>query len=359
LRTLNLGIVAHVDAGKTSLTERLLYATGVIDQLGSVDDGSTRTDTSALERRRGITINAAVVSFVLDGTTVNLIDTPGHPDFIAEVERAGAVLVVSAVEGVQSQTRILFHVLQRMRLPTLIFVNKIDRPGARRPMRDLEKLTPDVVAMGTVRGLGTRAAEFVSHGPATSGSLVEFLAEHDDTLLTAFVDGTPVPYDRLESALADRSRRALAHPVFFGSAITGAGADALLAGLTDLLPTADGDVDGPVWGTVFKIERGPAGDKVAYVRMFSGTVRVRDRLWIGGQENQVTGLAVFGGGPPVRRAAVVAGQIGLLRGLDDARIGDGIGEPRTAPGERRFTRRRWRPSSSRAARAIGVRCTRP
>ena len=98
MRTLNLGILAHVDAGKTSLTERLLYAAGVIDEIGSVDDGSTQTDSLALERQRGITIKSAVVSFVVDDVTVNLIDTPGHPDFIAEVERVlsvldGAVLV--------------------------------------------------------------------------------------------------------------------------------------------------------------------------------------------------------------------------------------------------------------------------
>src|SRR3954452_12219117 len=107
---LNLGIVAHVDAGKTSLTERLLHRAGVIGEVGSVDRGTTQTDFLALERRRGITIRSAVVSFEVDGITVNLIDTPGHPDFIAEVERVlnvldGAVLVVSAVEGVQAQTR--------------------------------------------------------------------------------------------------------------------------------------------------------------------------------------------------------------------------------------------------------------
>src|SRR3954469_21559578 len=136
MHSLNLGILAHVDAGKTSLTERLLHAAGVIDEIGRVDDGSTQTDSLALERRRGITIKSAVVSFALDGATVNLIDTPGHPDFIAEVERVlgvldGAVLVVSAVEGVQAQTRILHRTLTRLRIPTLIFVNKIDRRGAR------------------------------------------------------------------------------------------------------------------------------------------------------------------------------------------------------------------------------------
>src|SRR3954466_2647903 len=132
---LNLGILAHVDAGKTSLTERLLHAAGVIDAVGSVDRGDTQTDTLALERRRGITIRSAVVSFTLGDVKVNLIDTPGHSDFVAEVERAlgvldGAVLVVSAVEGVQSQTRVLIRTLERLGIPFLIFVNKVDRVGA-------------------------------------------------------------------------------------------------------------------------------------------------------------------------------------------------------------------------------------
>src|ERR1700704_1469617 len=152
MRTLNLGILAHVDAGKTSLTERLLFAAGVIDEIGSVDGGSTQTDSLALERQRGITIKSAVVSFAIGDATVNLIDTPGHPDFIAEVERVlsvldGAVLVISAVEGVQAQTRVLLRTLQRLRIPTLIFVNKIDRSGAQddRVLREMaEKLTPAI-----------------------------------------------------------------------------------------------------------------------------------------------------------------------------------------------------------------------
>src|SRR5436190_8514605 len=149
-KTLNLGILAHVDAGKTTLTERLLYDAGVIDAVGSVDHGTTQTDTLALERQRGITIRSAVVSFAVDGVTVNLIDTPGHPDFIAEVERVlsvldGDVLVVSAVEGVQAQTRVLMRTLRRLRIPTLMFVNKIDRVGAEceRALNDIsERLTP-------------------------------------------------------------------------------------------------------------------------------------------------------------------------------------------------------------------------
>src|ERR1700724_1362629 len=167
---LNLGILAHVDAGKTTLTERLLYAAGVIDEIGSVDAGTTQTDSLALEQQRGITIKSAVVSFPVNDVTVNLIDTPGHPDFIAEVERAlsvldGAVLVISAVEGVQPQTRILMRALRRLRVPTLMFVNKIDRSGAgyeRLLAAISDRLTPAILPMGSARELGTRAAGFTA-----------------------------------------------------------------------------------------------------------------------------------------------------------------------------------------------------
>ena len=195
----NLGILAHVDAGKTTLTERLLYCAGVIDEPGSVDEGTTQTDSLALERQRGITIKSAVVSFPVGGTTVNVIDTPGHPDFVAEVERAlsvldGVVLVVSAVAGVQPQTRILWRALQRLRVPTLLFVNKIDRRGAgyERLLGDIAgRLTPLIIPMGSVSGLGTREAAFRPAGgddPAHRSRLAEVLADHDDAALAAYLD---------------------------------------------------------------------------------------------------------------------------------------------------------------------------
>jgi ribosomal protection tetracycline resistance protein len=343
MRTLNLGILAHVDAGKTSLTERLLYAAGVIDEIGRVDDGSTQTDSLALERQRGITIKSAVVSFVIDDVTVNLIDTPGHPDFIAEVERVlsvldGAVLVISAVEGVQAQTRVLMRTLQRLRIPTLIFVNKIDRGGAQydHVLQGIsEKLTPAIAPMGSARGLGTRSPGFTPYGAADvayTARVADLLADHDDAFLAAYVDdATSVSYCRLRGELAVQTKQALVHPVFFGSAITGAGVDPLIAGITELLPAADGDVDGPVSGTIFKVERGPAGEKVAYVRMFSGTVRTRDRLQFrSDSEEKVTAISVFDRGAAVRRGSVTAGQIGMLWGLSGVRIGDAIGmSPKT------------------------------
>src|SRR5512132_1615747 len=196
MQTLNLGILAHVDAGKTSLTERLLYAAGVIDEIGSVAEGNTQTDSLALEQQRGITIKSAVVSFVINDVTVNLIDTPGHPDFIAEVERVlsvldGAVLVVSAVEGVQPQTRVLMRTLQQLRIPTLIFMNKIDRGGAGydRVLQGIsERLVPAIIAMGWVEDLGGRGARYRPFTGTDSGfteRLVDLLADRDDALLHA------------------------------------------------------------------------------------------------------------------------------------------------------------------------------
>ena len=368
-RTLNLGILAHVDAGKTSLTERLLYSVGIIDTVGSVDAGTTQTDTLALERQRGITIKSAVVSFELAGVTVNLIDTPGHPDFIAEVERVlslldGAVLVVCAVEGVQPQTRVLMRALRRLRVPTLLFVNKIDRSGAD-PARVLAaigaRLGVRAVAMGTVAGAGTRGAEVTPYGfgdPAFRAALTEALAEHDDALLAAYVENEhAIGHRRLHNGLAAQTRRTLVHPVFFGSAITGAGVDALTAGLVELLPApagappaGDPQAGAPpagdpqaaaLSGRVFKIDRGRAGEKIAYVRMFAGTVRPRQRLPIrtadGAEaEARATAISVASDGGWVARDELVAGEIGRLSGLGEVRIGDTIGQPLVPRGEHHF-----------------------
>jgi len=288
MKYLNLGILAHVDAGKTSLTERLLYTAGVIDKIGSVDAGNTQTDSLELERQRGITIKSAVASFDIGDTRVNLIDTPGHPDFIAEVERVlsvldGVMLVISAIEGVQPQTRILMGALKRLDIPMVIFVNKIDRIGARyESLLDdiVTKLDVKVTAMGTVENIGQPSAQFV---PA------------------------------MRTAPNDSIR------VFFGSAITSAGVEDLMAALPRLLPASHGDTKARTGGMVFKIERGPRGEKIAYLRIFAGTIKMRERLACG----KITALEVFG-----RRNAtsLSAGEIGKIWGLENAKVGEAIGE---------------------------------
>ena len=267
MRTLNLGILAHVDAGKTTLTERLLYEAGVLAVPGRVDAGSTHTDTMALERRRGITIRAAVVSFDVDGATVNLVDTPGHSDFIAEVERSlslldGAVLVVSAVEGVQAQTLVLMRALQRLGIATVVFVNKVDRRGADPEFVELE-----------VR-------------------------------------------ERLDADV----------PVLFGSALTGQGVPELLHGLPTLLPTFERSGEGRPSGLVFKINRDDSGRKECVAVLRAGTLRVRDRLDLGrGDPQRVTQLQVFRDGGLESVTEAVAGQVVALHGLEAGRVGDGFG----------------------------------
>ena len=336
---LNLGILAHVDAGKTTLTERLLYEAGVIDAIGSVDDGTTQTDSLSLERERGITIRSAVASFTVGEVHVNLIDTPGHPDFIAEVERVldvldSAVLVISAVEGVQPQTRILMRALQRLHIPTVLFVNKIDRAGAD-PNRVLhaiaDRLTPSIVAMGTVSDAGTRTASSrleSLEGQAFRAALTEALADRDDALLADYVEnGSQLSAARLRSALATQTRQGLVQPVFFGSAITGAGVPQLLQEIADLLAPSGTDPDAPLSASVFKIERDAGSEKVANVRLFSGTIRTRELLRFGGaHEGKVTSISVFEKGGAVQRPSVPAGAVAKLWGLAEIQVGDRIGD---------------------------------
>ncbi|MFE1955401.1 tetracycline resistance ribosomal protection protein Otr(A) [Streptomyces sp. NPDC059524] len=375
--TLNIGIVAHVDAGKTSLTERLLFDTGAIDRLGSVDAGDTRTDTGAIERQRGITIRSAVASFTVGDTRINLIDTPGHSDFIAEVARAldvldGAVLLVSAVEGVQSQTRLLLRTLRRLGLPTLIFVNKVDRAGARiAPLLDdiRRRLTPHVVPLADVRAEGTPGARVVPRpldDPAVREAAALTLAEVDDALLAALVDGPAPSTGTVRRTLVRRTAQGLVHPLLLGSAIGGQGVGQLLDAVREFLPPAPvaEPCDGPS-GTVFAVHRGSAGERIAHLRMYEGEVRARQDVTLlrsdadGGTERRpgrITGLRVVGA--PSGDGVEVAGpgQIAEVRGLHRVRVGDRLGAPRAgrvrfAPPTLESVVRAVRPGQGAALRA--------
>jgi ribosomal protection tetracycline resistance protein len=328
MRTLNLGILAHVDAGKTTLTERLLFSAGAIERVGSVDAGTTQTDSLDLERERGITIRSAVATFQVGDLAVNLVDTPGHPDFIAEVERVlgildGAILVVSAVEGVQPQTPLLFRALQRLHVPTLVFVNKIDRAGAD-PERALgemrRRLSQGVVPVGR---------PVVTSDQQQDALLLEVLAEHDEAILRAFVgDGGGMTSAELRRQLGEQTRRGWVHPAYFGSAAKGIGIEPLLAGVDEFLSGARGDPDADVSGRVFKIERTPAGERVAYVRLFAGTLRPRQRVRVGGVEDaKPTSIKVFAPTGAPRRDTLAPGEMATVRGLGTVRVGDAIGEP--------------------------------
>ncbi|WP_375790671.1 GTP-binding protein [Bradyrhizobium sp. vgs-9] len=340
MKYLNIGILAHVDAGKTSTTERILFDSGVLQQLGSVDTGTTQTDSLEQEKRRGITIKSAVTAFSIGDVRVNLVDTPGHPDFIAEIERVldvldAAVLVVSSVEGVQAQTRVLFRALSRKKLPFIIFVNKIDRVGARceKLVEEIRgRLTPVAIPLGTVTNIGQRNAAYVPYltfPPRELTSLIEILAENDADILAQFVsDGEMVDQLLLRRSFIRQISEGLVYPVIFGSAITGAGIAELLSAIADFLPAKEPDNGAAPHGTVFKIERAPAGEKIAYVRMFEGALRTRERAPVGGKEQRITAVEVFEDGRSILRTQVSAGQIAKVWGLALAQIGDAVGTPR-------------------------------
>jgi len=369
--TINLGILAHVDAGKTSLTERLLYEAGAIAAPGRVDDGTTRTDSMDIERRRGITVRTNVASFAVGDVQVNLIDTPGHSDFIAEVERSlavldAAVLVVSAVEGVQSQTVVLWRALRRLAVPTLIFINKIDRGGAD-PARVLAEIGRRLAGPGGVHtlpltdvlGPGGAAAKTRSV-PITDDRVVDVLALLDDRVLQAAVadpavgSGKPAGGAResdvgvaelgVGAGLALRSARALVRrgslvPVAAGSALTGAGVADLLEMVPRLLPWARGS-GCALSGVVYKIEHAEHG-RLAHCRIFGGELRVRDRAAAGeGRPGVITALerSTPQGWTPA--GAATAGDVVRVRGLASATVGAWVGQ--AIPG--RVTRQFPRPA---------------
>ena len=340
----NIGILAHVDAGKTSLTERILFEARVIRTVGSVDKGTTQTDSMELERARGITIKSAVVSFRLNGLTVNLIDTPGHPDFIAEVERSlrvldGVVLVVSAVEGVQSQTRRLAQAVRAAGLPLLVFVNKIDRLGARGgPLLEeiRRKLNLRVAAMNAASGPGERTATVAPcdrADPAWRDPVIDLLAETDERVIEAFErDDGELCGSFIEETLRAQVAAGAVVPAYFGSAITGAGVPELLAGVAEWLPVAAAADEAPLEGTVFKIARRASGEKVVYARLFAGTLAVRQHVTLRRRdpfgemdesEERLTAIDRFVPGTATETAG--AGEIVALHGLKAARIGDRIG----------------------------------
>jgi ribosomal protection tetracycline resistance protein len=336
LHTLNLGILAHVDAGKTSLTERLLFAAGAIRELGRVDAGTTRTDSMDIERRRGITVRTNVASFAAGDVQVNLIDTPGHSDFIAEVERSlavldAAVLVISAVEGVQPQTVVLWRVLRRLNVPGVIFINKIDRQGAdpvrvraeigrRLTARSGALLLPltDVLAAGSP----SAATKPVS---LTGESAIDVLASGDDRLLSAALDGPGVTEAMALRSARIQVRSGCVVPVAAGSALTGAGVPDLLATLPRLLPWAR-PATRSLSGVIYKIEHGEQGT-LAHCRMFGGELRVRDRAAAAdAKPGVITSLERSTPDGWAHASVARAGDVVRIRGIGAARTGAWVGE---------------------------------
>ena len=308
MRVRNLGILAHVDAGKTTLTERILYATGATHKQGEVHTGTTVTDFDPQERDRGITIFAAAVSCDSAGHRLNLIDTPGHVDFSDEVERSlrvldGAVAVFDAVAGVEPQSESVWRQADRYGVPRIAFVNKLDRPGADldtavASIRDRLEVTPLVVQMpigreggftGVVDLVRMRAltwadgvlTERPATGPAERAArqrLEESVAEvHPDVLEELGAVSEPT----LRRALRELTLSGAAVVVLCGAAYRDRGVEPLLDAVVDYLPGPAGDPAGALAALVFKVHTAPTG-RLTYLRVYDGTLHKGNIVWDAG-----------------------------------------------------------------------------
>ena len=318
-KRLVVGVLAHVDSGKTTLSEAVLYRAGAIRKLGRVDHRDAFLDTDSLERARGITIFAKQALFHLDGAQVAWLDTPGHVDFSAEAERTVqvldyAVLVISGPDGVQSHTETLWTLLRRCRVPTFLFINKMDLPG---PGREaiLEQLR---------RRLGDG---FVDFG-ADSAARDEALALCDERLMDAYLAGEALPDGDIVTAIARRH----VFPCWFGSALKLEGVDALLSGLARWTrPAPAGEHFG---ARVFKVSQDEQGARLTWLRVTGGVLKVKDTL-AGGPEGEgwsgkADQLRLYSGAKYTLANEVCPGQVCAVTGLAGAKPGEGLGAERDA-----------------------------
>jgi ribosomal protection tetracycline resistance protein len=349
----NVGIFAHVDAGKTTLTEQLLFFAGAISAAGNVDKGTSTTDTMTVERERGISVRLATASFEWQGVRVNLVDTPGHVDFCAEVERSlraldCAVLVISAVEGVQAHTSTIFGALQAMNIPTLFFINKIDRIGADalRVVSEIKtELTENVLLLHLPENQGESDASVQKvwqagendkpcHGtdPAV-GALIEAMAEKDDVLLAKFLAGEIISFSELDKTLAQATAACEHYPVLLGVAKNGLGVPDLLDAIIRYLPGPQPGDDDPLSAIVYRIDHHPKLGKIAGVRVFSGTISPRDSVVNCTQAvtEKVSQLKKVQTRKYEDIRVLGAGDIGVVCGLSNAGVGDVLGSDQNVP----------------------------
>ena len=334
MKIINIGILAHVDAGKTTLTESLLYTSGAILELGSVDKGTTRTDTMFLERQRGITIQAAVTSFNWNDYKINIVDTPGHTDFITEVYRSlsvldGAILVISAKDGVQAQTRILFHALQKMNIPTIIFINKIDQYGIN--LNNIyqnikEKLSNDIIVM-----------QNVTLTPEISIKNIIDLDEWDpvisknDKLLKKYIAGEKLTIQELTQEEYRCVKKGSLFPIYHGSAKNNIGTQQLIEAISNLFCPEMNKNYSELCGRVFKIEYTDHKQRLVYLRLYSGTLHLRDTIILPEKKKvKLTEIYIPSNGEMVQTKTVCSGDIFIIPN-NTLRLNDIIGNEKLLP----------------------------
>ena len=347
-KIVNLGIVAHVDAGKTTLTEQILLLCEAIRTAGSVDDGTAHTDFMEIERQRGISVKSASTALSWKGVDINLIDTPGHVDFVAEVERAlwiidCVVLVVSAVEGIQAQTEVIWQALNNLKKPVIFFINKIDRAGA-----DAEKVFGDIKEKFSQSAVLFSGAN-IENGIFTQ-EIEEAVAENDDVLLEKYLDGNLSAKEVCES-LNKLFFSCKIYPVLSGSAMFGKGIENLIDLIINICPAENGDVTKEeMSGVVFKIEHSKASGRLAHIRMYAGTIKNRDVVHnlTRNLDEKIVQIRKNKLQKSIDTGILSSGDIGVVCGFSHVHLGDILGSGKYIP-----------PSCKMAAPLLKVKVTPP
>ncbi|HEI8548724.1 TPA: TetM/TetW/TetO/TetS family tetracycline resistance ribosomal protection protein, partial [Enterococcus faecium] len=317
MKIINIGVLAHVDAGKTTLTESLLYNSGAITELGSVDKGTTRTDNTLLERQRGITIQTGITSFQWENTKVNIIDTPGHMDFLAEVYRSlsvldGAILLISAKDGVQAQTRILFHALRKMGIPTIFFINKIDQNGI-----DLSTVYQDIKEKLSMEIIIKQKVELhpnICVMSCTEPEQWDVVIEGNDDLLEKYMSGKSLEALELEQEEIRRFQNCSLYPVYHGSAKSNIGIEQLIEVITNKFYSSTYRKKSELCGNVFKIEYSEERQRLAYVRLYGGILHLRDSVRISEKEKiKITEMYTSINGELCKIDKAYSGEIVILQ----------------------------------------------
>ena len=309
-RKITLGIVAHVDSGKTTLSEALLFASGEIKKVGRVDHGDAFLDTDVIEKQRGITIFAKQAVIALPGVQFTLVDTPGHADFSAETERTFsvldyAVLVVSASDGVQSHTKTLWKLLRRYSIPTFIFINKMDQAGA------------DKAAI--LKQLCTELSDACLDFKDPDEELYEGIALQDAALLDEYIKTGKIAKEHVAEAVA----RCSVFPVYSGSALKLQGVEELLRALARY--SLEKEFPNEFGARVFKISQDEKGRRLTHLRVTGGRLHLKDSLKINGAEQKINDLRIYSGARYRNVSEVKSGEICQICGLTDTYAGQGLG----------------------------------
>ena len=324
----NIGIFAHVDAGKTTLTEQLLYNVGAIKHAGRVDKGDTQTDSNSIERERGISIYTMPASYNYKGQKINIIDTPGHIDFVTEVQRSmlvldGAVLVISANEGVQSHTKLLFRTLQKMNIPTIIFINKIDRIGVdtNRVLGEIRsQLTKDIFVIQSIMNQGTKEISIQDLPLSADDNTIEALSVCDSALFDDYLEGKVIDALRIQSSIKMAVSERCLYPVLFGSALKNKGVKNMLDAINELLPMYKQERSDTLDGVVFKIFYTNGQIRNTAVKLTSGNIQRYN--YIG--NDKITSIFTWEHGKICSVECLNSGEIGYFVGAKTLHIGDSL-----------------------------------